>query len=431
MARRPDYQKEIDDRELNSQIQLHIETESRNLFKNEVTRRHAMSAGGRNIALLCIVLLLVFIASVILVPTGNLNLPSWRSEVITNVSNLFSLTIASRWRLCAFAAMVLVGMAMATCGAVFQGVFQNPMASPTTLGVQAGGTLGGLVYIFFFLDAATLSFYSEHLTSTGGDIIGTGNYTFSATADEILAYYESLTQYQEFALQIWEVLGCFFGVVLIVGISLIAGRGKISTVALMLSGSIFSTVINQLGQTVQYIILYNTPEDVSDARYYLISALLGGRSTIDSNIMPVDEFLWMAIPILIALAVLFSLTGKLNILMFGEEEAKVMGLPVQTYRIIFIVFCTLLSAVVLSFVGQVSMLGFLIPHLARFMVGPDFKTLVPASALLGGITTLLVWDFCCMVNNLSGFNMYTGVVCTALSLIFILFYRRNRHADWS
>ncbi len=430
MNRRSKYQKELDDRELNSQIQLHMESEARNLFKSDVARRHAMSAGGRTIAMLTVILLVIFFVSVAIVPTGTLSLGAWRQEIIINVSNLFSLTIASRWRLCAFAAMVLVGMAMTASGAVFQGIFQNPMASPTTLGVQAGGTLGGLIYIFFFLDAATLTFYQEHLT-TYAEGSGAEAQLFTATTDEILSYYESLSEYQEFALQIWEVIGCFFGVALIVTISMIAGRGKINTVVLMLSGSIFSTVINQLGQAVQYIILYNKPEEVVDVRYYLISTLLGSRSSIDSNIMPVDEFLWAAIPILICLVVMFSLTGWLNVLMFGEEEAKIMGLPVQAYRLILIGFCTLACAVVLSFVGQVGMLGFLIPHLARYLVGPNFKTLVPASALLGGITTLLVWDFCCVMNNTSGFNMYTGVVCSILSLFFILFYRRNRHADWS
>ena len=426
MKKKSEFQKQIDDRELSSQIQMQIEAESRNLFKNEVRRRHAMSAGGKKIAMLVVVLLVLFTASIMLVPTGNTSLWAWRQEVIGRVSDLFSLTLASRWRICAYAAMVFVGMAMATCGAVFQGVFQNPMASPTTLGVQAGGTLGGLVYILFFLDGATLTFYTDHLVD-----FGDGNAIFVASGNEILNYYESLSQYQEFAVQIWEVLGCFFGVALIVGISMMSGKGKISTVALMLAGSIFSTVVNQLGQTVQYIILYNKPEEMEDVRYYLISELLGSSSGIDSNILPVDEFLWMAIPISICLIVLFSMTGKLNILMFGEDEARAMGVPVQTYRIIFIVFCTLASAVVLSFCGQVSMLGFLIPHLARFLVGPDFKYLVPASALMGGITTLLVWDFCCVCNEIESFNMYTGVVCCILSVIFILFYRRNRHADWS
>ncbi|MCD8332474.1 MAG: iron ABC transporter permease [Oscillospiraceae bacterium] len=423
MQKKSKYQRQIDDRELNSQIQLHMEMEAQNLFKDNVKRRHAMSAGGKKIAMLSVILLVLFCISVILVPMGNLSLHAWRSEVIGNVSRLFSLELASRWRLAAFAAMILVGMAMATSGAVFQGVFQHPMASPTTLGVQAGGTLGGLVYILFFLDAATLSFYTEHLSDSGIFV--------TYTTSEYYDYMETLNQYQEFSLQIWQVLGCVFGVVLIVGISMLAGHGKINTVALMLAGSIFSTVVNQLGQTVEYIILYNKPTEMEDARYFLITYMLGGSSTIDSNILPIDEFLWMAIPIIICLIVLFSLTGKLNILMFGEEEARVMGVPVQAYRIIFIALCTLLSAVVLSFIGQVSMLGFLMPHLARFLVGPDFKHLVPASALMGGICTLLIWDFCCIVNNPSGFNMYTGVVCTALSLFFILRYRRNRHADWS
>lgn len=423
MGKKSKFQREIDDRELSSQIQLHMEMEAQNLFKSDVKRRKAMSTGGKKIAMLSVILLALFFISIILVPIGNLSLMFWRTEIISNVSNLFSLTLSSRWRMAAFAAMFLVGMAMSTSGAVFQGVFQNPMASPTTLGVQAGGLLGGLIYILFFLNSITLSFYEEHLAEGG---------IFAVfQTSEYQEYIDSLSQYQEFGLQIWQVFGCFFGVALIVGISMLVGRGKINTVALMLAGSIFSTVINQIGQTAEYIILYNKPTEMPDVRYFLLTYMLGGTSSIDSNILPIDEFLWMAIPIIVCLAVLFALTGKLNVLMFGEEEARAMGVPVQVYRIVFIIFCTLLGAVVLSFCGQISMLGFLMPHLARFLVGPNFKHLVPASALLGGICTLLIWDFCCVINNVSGFNMYTGVVCTALSLIFILRYRRNRHADWS
>jgi iron complex transport system permease protein len=77
------------------------------------------------------------------------------------------------------------------------------------------------------------------------------------------------------------------------------------------------------------------------------------------------------------------------------------------------------------------MVGFMTPHFARFLVGPDFKKLVPASALLGGIVTLLVYDLCYLTGQLGRFNLYTGVVCSVLSVFFIVFYRRERHGDWA
>ena len=126
-----------------------------------------------------------------------------------------------------------------------------------------------------------------------------------------------------------------------------------------------------------------------------------------------------------------SLSGKLNILVFGEDEAKAMGMNIRRFRNVLIACCTILTAVVLSFCGQMAMIGFMVPHFARYMVGPDFRYLVPASALLGGIVTLLVYDLCYLTGQTGSFNMYTGVVCSIVSAIFILKYRRKRHADWA
>ncbi|MCD8344269.1 MAG: hypothetical protein LUC19_07800, partial [Oscillospiraceae bacterium] len=66
-----------------------------------------------------------------------------------------------------------------------------------------------------------------------------------------------------------------------------------------------------------------------------------------------------------------------------------------------------------------------------YLVGPDFRVLTPVSALLGGLTTLIVYDVCSVVGTTERFNMFTGVVCGVMSIFFIIFYRRNRHADWA
>jgi len=231
--------------------------------------------------------------------------------------------------------------------------------------------------------------------------------------------------FQRSAQQLCILAGCFLGVAIILAISMAAGRGRISTVALLLAGSVFSTLINELGQLVQYYVSTYGDETTASA----INTLIGGSYIGETFAW--SELLLMAAPILVCSIVIFALAGKINIIVFGEAEARAMGINVTRYRNALIVLCTILSAVVLAFCGTVSMVGFLVPHFARYLVGPDFKKLVPASAFLGGITTLLVYDVCYMTAQLSRFNMYTGVVCSILSAFFIIFYRRNRHADWS
>ncbi|MCD8332438.1 MAG: iron ABC transporter permease, partial [Oscillospiraceae bacterium] len=308
----------------------------------------------------------------------------------------------------------------------YQGVFQNPMASPTTLGVKAGGILGGIVYILFFWDSSFMNaLVSEYGTETTG-----GGLVWAASTDELMEIYSEMSVFDLYGMTICTVLGCFAGVMLIVGISMISGKGKINTLSLMLSGSIFATVVNTVTQTVQYAILYNVGVDSTDVRLSAIASLQGSSSSI-SNRIQLAPFLFVAIPVGLCLVICFAMTGKLNILVFGEDEARAMGVPVQRFRVILIICCTVMTATVMAFCGQISMLGFLMPHLARFLVGPDFKHLVPASALLGGIGCLIVANVCSATMSYGNFNTYIGVFCTVASILFILLYRRNRHADWS
>jgi iron complex transport system permease protein len=312
--------------------------------------------------------------------------------------------------------VVLAGAAMAVSGAVYQGLFVNPMASPTTLGVQAGGMLAGIVYILCFYDSTAVG-----TTLTAGTVAVT-----ATSGNELVAYWQSLSIFQRCGQQLFTLAGCFLGVMVVLGISLALGRGKLSSVALLLTGSIFSTVITEIGQLAQY---YLTVYDTDTLRVTAINALIGGSYLGESFTW--YEFVLMAVPILLCIVVILALAGKINILAFGREEARAMGVQVQGFRNVLVVACTILSATTLAFCGQVAMVGFMTPHFARFLVGPDFKKLVPASALLGGIVTLLVYDLCYLTGQLGRFNLYTGVVCSVLSVFFIVFYRRERHGDWA
>ena len=430
------FQRDIDERELSSQIKLHIDQESRNLFQSDVRRRKAMTRGGRRVFILAIIAFVLLLWAMTFGNTASVSGYSFIGSSAVNQSSLLD-TLANyrvvlesfplmsdqtRMIVMGYVVLLLIGMAMACSGAVYQGVFQNPMASPTTLGVTAGGLAGGIIYILFFYNT---SFLEEYGTLTSG-----GGLVWAATTDELVEIYDEMSILDQYGLSIFTVLGCFAGVALIVGLSMITGKGKINTVSLMLTGSIFATVINQIAQVVQYAILYNVGEDSADVRLSALSALQGSTSSV-TNYVTFGTFLFVAIPVVSCLIICFAMTGKLNILVFGEDEARVMGLPVQLFRVILIICCTTMTATVMAFAGQVAMLGFLMPHLARFLVGPDFKYLVPASALLGGIGCLFAACICTTMLNWGNFNNIIGIFCTVASVVFILLYRRNRHADWS
>ncbi|MCD7981338.1 MAG: iron ABC transporter permease [Clostridiales bacterium] len=421
-------------KDMEDKIQLRMEEEMTTLYKSDAQARYTMSAGGRRIVMLIVALAAILILSLCLLPYGIISgflegfqlpqftysLAEFRELVVYRTSSLISFVTTGNdpsfgAMICSMLVAILAGYAMSVTGAVYQGLFQNPMASPTTMGVNAGGTLGGIVYILFFYSATAVG-----ATYTSGNTV-----ISSVSGNEIIAWWQSMNIFQRCAQQLCILAGCFIGVALILLISMAAGKGKINTVALLLAGSVFSTLISEVGQLVQYYLSVYGDEDQAAA----VSTLIGGSYIGETYSW--GELLLMAAPILFCSVVVFAMSGRVNIIVFGEAEARAMGINVTHARNVLIVFCTILSAVVLAFCGTISMVGFMMPHFARYMVGPDFKKLIPASAFLGGIATLLVYDVCYMMAQLSRFNMYIGVVCSIMSAFFIIFYRRNRHADWS
>jgi iron complex transport system permease protein len=76
------------------------------------------------------------------------------------------------------------------------------------------------------------------------------------------------------------------------------------------------------------------------------------------------------------------------LLAFEEGESRTMGIDARRMQIVVVGLCTLLTAIIVSFCGAVGFVGFLVPHLARRLVGPNFKYLLPASVVLGGVFVL-------------------------------------------
>ena len=115
--------------------------------------------------------------------------------------------------------------------------------------------------------------------------------------------------------------------------------------------------------------------------------LLGSFASID----PKDVKL-AAIPIVLGCIPLLLLRWRLNVLCLGEEEARTLGLNTRRLRFIVIICATLITAASVSICGMVGWIGLVVPHLARMVVGPNYKVLLPAAAIMGGCFLLLVDD---------------------------------------
>lgn len=332
--------------------------------------------------------------------------PAYLFENISrNFSELFAFIFGTRsapgmqGRFMQCLAAIVTGAALASCGAVLQGSFKNQLAGPSTMGVMTGGTLGCLAYLLIFTQA-----HPEIVNETH--------------SQQAIDAWLNRPFFQMYAQQLCVFAGCILSVVLILGVSLAAGKGKVSGPAMIISGTVFSAMTGNLVSLVQYYMIIKDP---SDERIDAIRDIMLGNF---NDMTDWRSLGMLCIPILICLAVLIMIRNRLNLLQLGEDEARVMGMNVGRYRILMILLSTILTACVVSFCGRIGFLGFMIPLVARKIAGPDMKYLVPASMLLGGGMMLLIFDVAYFFGMQDSLNVFTSSV-GCLVMIYTLISRKG------
>ena len=301
--------------------------------------------------------------------------------------------------------VAVVGACLAVCGAVCQSVYHTPMASPSMLGIQSGGMVAAVLFLFFCREDAEVMEY----------------FTYA----EYSEYLSSLSFYELYAQQIWMMAGCLLGALMVIAISTRAGRGKLSSVVLIISGSLFGSFAGTIVSLGQY---YFTYVDATTTRTYALMSIAAGTF---ANTYSFTHLLMLAVPALLCMGALMALSPGLNVLMFGDEEARSMGMNVRRFRTVVFILCVIPSAVILSFCGQISFVGLVIPHFARQMAGSDHRRMLPACALLGAVAMVLVYTAALCTGFTTSINLITSLVGGALFLLFMLKYRRSRNADWA
>lgn len=398
---------------LDPKIKMHIEEEERNVFKDEHTRRRKTETRTGTLITMAIVMVLVYIG-VLILPNGldsnntYLSVAWWIETLNGNISDLASFLGGQQAEymqmvVCRFIIVGLVGAALALSGAVYQGSLKNGLASPTTLGVQSGGVLGGAIYVLLFMT------------------VETGVTTYSKTHDELI----SMNILQRYAESFFIMAGCFLAVIFVIVISKTAGRGKISSIALILTGMVFGSVVTGVVGLVRYWLLMN---DAYGNKTYELRYMMMGTF---SRTFTFEHLLIVGTPIVIGIIVIMCLRSRLNLLVFGEDEARTMGIRVELTRNIMVAIVTILTAIVISFCGMIGFVGFIIPHMARRFIGPDFRYLIPASAMLGAICMMVVYYIATVVNYADNINFMTSIIGGIIFLIMLVKFRRNSNADWA
>ena len=156
-------------------------------------------------------------------------------------------------------------------------------------------------------------------------------------------------------------------------------RGKDAILMLVLGGMIVSTLFSSFITLTKYIA---DPESkLPEITYWL----MGGLSTVS-----LQDIAVLIVPLVVGALPLAAMRWQLNAMAFGDEEASAMGMNVKRLRSIFILCATLLTAASVSVAGMIGWIGLIIPHMARFIVGPNNKVLLPMASLVGASFLLLV-----------------------------------------
>lgn len=231
---------------------------------------------------------------------------------------------------------ILVGAALAISGAAYQGLFQNPMVSPDILGVSSGAGVGAALGLLLGLSSGWV-----HVLAF---LFGTG--------------------------------AVFFVVVLARTI----GKGNTRILIMVLAGSVISSIFSSFTSLMKYVA--DTDEQLPAITFWLM-----GSFTKSGNYKNV--FIMLAVA-LAGTAPLLMMRWNINAMSFGEQEAQALGVNVRRTRGIIIFCSTLLTASSVCICGTIGWVGLIMPHITRFLVGPNYRGLLPASMLMGGLFLLVV-----------------------------------------
>lgn len=225
----------------------------------------------------------------------------------------------------------MVGVSLSVAGAIFQGLFRNPMADPYVIGVSSGAALGAVAAILL-LGSAGLK------------------YSYSIPAFAFIC----------------AVLTIFLVY------SLARTGGKVPVMTLLLAG----IAVNSFLSALQSLAMFYS----GDQMHQVVFWLLGGFSSRGW------EYILMFMPYaLIGTVIAFLYARELNGMLIGEEQAQHLGIDVEKVKIMLLIASALLIGASVSVSGLIGFVGLIIPHVVRLVIGPDHRVLLPMVALTGAI----------------------------------------------
>lgn len=274
-------------------------------------------------------------------------------------------TIVWKIRLPRVITAAMVGIALSVSGAVFQGIFRNPLVEPYVLGVSSGSAFGAAVCIVFFpmLSKSLVAF-------------------LFAMAAMLLAY------------------------------GLAYAKENMPVVRLILSGMIVSSIFTAL---LNFLKVTASDSKLREITFWTMGGFYTSEWAGAIRMVQIT---------LAGLLISWAAGWKLNVLAMGEQESKTLGIHTGRLKFILILTATFMTASSVAEAGIISWAGLMIPHAARMLIGPDHRFMIPFSALLGGIF-LMVCDT--LARTLIMGELPVSIITSILGAPYLVFLlRQNR-----
>jgi len=271
----------------------------------------------------------------------------------------------------------IVGAALACSGVVFQALLRNPLADPYILGISSGAGLGTII--------AVISGFNWTL--------------WGRSPIAVFAFAGALGT-------VWLVW--FIGRL----------AGKFHVTGLLLAG----VVVNAFFSAV---IMFLTAIAKSEQVYATIFWLMGNMTEEDFFV------LWMGAGCVLAgILALFNISPQLNVLSFGEDDARNIGINTARIQTIAFAAAAFITAIAVSLSGLVGFVGLIVPHAVRLILGPDHRQLLPISGIVGAIFLVIADTLARII--VAPAQLPVGVVTAIVGgpFFLVLLVRHSRKVSW-
>ncbi|WP_434778775.1 FecCD family ABC transporter permease [Neisseria sp. Ec49-e6-T10] len=323
-------------------------------------------------------LILLFLSSL---ATGAISIPfpDLFDLVIGRTNENSELTQSIVWelRLPRTILCIVIGAILGLSGASLQGLFRNPLADPGIIGISAGAGLGAGLAIVVFPPNIIAAWFPESFDISWFVLSSTSVFAFvGSLCSTILVFRVGRTPY-----------GTQVGIMLLSGVAI----GALAFAALGF---------------LQFIA---SDTQLRDLSLWQMGSLAGAST---------QAIVLCLCALVLMFFILFKYANGLNALLLGESEARHLGVKVETLKRTIIIVCALGVGLSVAVAGMIGFVGLIVPHTCRTLLGPNHRSLLPASMIVGSIILLLADIFARQVASPA--EVPIGIITALIGAPFFL-----------